>query len=134
LFWGLFFTRGGGGRGGGGGGARPHALMPAALGPWFICDAQRFLSLYTPDSAEEIFTYAQPAKRPKALHKLAVPVLVVLAGKEEHTKMPARRLAAWFDNELKVPHGIVIIPRVGHGFKGGEQTVARAIRAFVEGK
>src|SRR4029077_16607634 len=46
---------------------RSHELIPAKLGPWFVCDAQRFLSLYTPNSAEELFTYAQPKKIPRAL-------------------------------------------------------------------
>ncbi len=107
---------------------RPHELMPAHLGPWFVCDAQRFLSLYTPDSSEEIFTYAHPQKNPRALRSVRAPILVVLAGKEEHTKRPAARLAQWFDQHIRVPHKVVIVPKVGHGFKGGEKLVVRAIR------
>jgi pimeloyl-ACP methyl ester carboxylesterase len=116
--------------------------MPAHLGPWFVCDAQRFLSLYTPDSAEEIFTYAQPGKIPRTLQKSRIPTLVMLAGKDEHTKRPANDLAQWFDQNIRAPHRTVVVPGVGHSFsskggsvsgsKGGEGIVARAIRDFMK--
>ncbi len=107
---------------------KPHELLPKEVGPWFTCDAQRFLSLYTSDSAEEIFTYAQPQKNPRVLRSVRTPILVVLAGKEEHTKRPAKQLAQWFEKYIRAPHKVVVVPRVGHGFKGGESAVARAIR------
>ncbi|MDO8514846.1 MAG: alpha/beta fold hydrolase [bacterium] len=111
-----------------------HKLMPRNLEPWFVCDAQRFLSLYTPDSAEEIFTYAQPKKNPRALHFVRTPTLVVLAGNEEHTKRPAKEIAAWFEKHTRSRRfKSVIVPRVGHGFKGGEKIVAKSIRAFIKG-
>src|SRR3989344_1989253 len=55
-------------------------LASVALGP---IDAQRFLSLYTPDSAEEIFTYAQPKKNPKAFKSIQLPILTVFAEDDE---------------------------------------------------
>lgn len=121
---------------------KPHELMPANLGPWFVCDAQRFLSLYTPDSAEEIFTYAQPKKTPKILRSLRAPILVLLAGREEHTKRPAKELAAWFERNISAPRKVAIIPGVGHGFsaqggsasggKRGDNLVARHVRTFMK--
>lgn len=110
----------------------PHALIPRALGPWFVCDAQRFLSLYTPDSPEELFTYAQPKKTPRALRSVRVPVLVLFAGKEEHTKRPAKELASWFEKNIRAPHRVLVIPKVTHSFKGGEGITAGAVRKFMK--
>lgn len=110
---------------------KPHELMPVALGPWFTCDAQRFLSLCTPDSPEEIFSYAQPKKMPRALRALRIPVLTLLAGNEEHTKRPAEDIAKWLEENIRTPHRVVIVLDVGHGFKGGERVVLRTIRQFL---
>jgi len=110
---------------------KPHELMPANLGSWFVCDAQRFLSLYTPESVEEIFTYAQPKKIPKTLRSVRVPILTLLAGAEEHTKRPVKELVQWFDSSIRSQHKVLVVPKVNHGFKGGERVVARAIRSFM---
>lgn len=110
---------------------KPHELMPTYRSPWFLCDAQRFLSLYTPDSAEEIFPYAQPHKDPKAMKSVQIPTLVVLAGSDEHGNRSAKDIAGWFEMNLRAPHEVLVVPRIGHGFKGGEKQVARAIRRFL---
>jgi pimeloyl-ACP methyl ester carboxylesterase len=110
---------------------KSHELMPTPLGPWFVCDAQRFLSLYTPDSSEEIFTYAQPEKPPSVLRAVKVPILVLLAGADEHSKLPARKIADWFAEHLKIGDEIVVLPRVKHSFKGAEKRVAALIREFM---
>ena len=108
---------------------KPHELMPKALGPWFVCDAQRFLSLYTPESAEDTFPYGQK-KNPKLMNSVNVPTLVLLAGADEHGDRPAKKIGAWFEKHLRKGK-VVIIPRVEHSFRGGEKTVAREIRRFI---
>ncbi|OGG80631.1 hypothetical protein A3A39_04030 [Candidatus Kaiserbacteria bacterium RIFCSPLOWO2_01_FULL_54_13] len=111
---------------------KPHEFMPKELGPWFVCDAQRFLSLYTPDSVEEIFTYAQAKKTPRLLKKVRISTLVLLAGADEHGDRPAKEIAAWFEKNTRKGR-VVIIPRVKHSFRGGEKVVAREIRRFIKG-
>ncbi|HTR18801.1 MAG TPA: alpha/beta fold hydrolase [Candidatus Paceibacterota bacterium] len=111
---------------------KPHGLMPKELGPWFVCDAQRFLSLYTPNSVEEIFTYIQPNKISRIVRSVTTPTAVFLAGAEEHTKRPAREIAAWFQKHLKPEDEVVIIPRVGHSFRGGEKKIAKVVRGFMK--
>ncbi|MDO8576358.1 MAG: alpha/beta fold hydrolase [bacterium] len=111
---------------------RPHELMPEKLGMWFPCDAQRFLSLYSGNSAEEIFTYWDSSKNPRTLKSVRVPVLVMLAEKEEFSDMPAKEIAAWFEEHLYTGE-VVIVPKVGHGFKGGEVRVVSAIRNWSQG-
>lgn len=114
------------------GSGRPHELMPKKFSPWLACDAQRFLGLYTPDSIEEIFSYAQPRKTPRILKAIGFPALVFFAGKDEYSKRPAREIAAWFEKHLKGRHKVVVVPNVGHGFKGGEKRVAREVKNFMK--
>jgi pimeloyl-ACP methyl ester carboxylesterase len=110
---------------------KPHDLLPANLwrGP---IDAQRFLSLYTPDSKEEIFSYAQPEKIPRALHKLKIPLLVIFAGDDEYRDRPTEEIATWFRKNLRSPGGAIeIIPGASHSFHGKEATVAKSISRWL---
>ena len=108
---------------------KPHELMPKALGPWFVCDAQRFLSLFTPDSVEDTFPYGQK-KNPRLANSVSVPILVLLAGADEHGDRPAGEIGRWFEKHLRNSR-VAIIPRVQHSFRGGEGTLAREIKRFV---
>jgi pimeloyl-ACP methyl ester carboxylesterase len=110
---------------------KPHDLLPANLwrGP---IDAQRFLSLYTPDSKEEIFTYAQPKRIPRALHKLKIPLLVIFAGDDEYRDRPTEELAAWFCKNLRSrSSSIEIIPGASHSFHGTEPILAKSISRWL---
>ncbi len=106
-----------------------HALMPEdSCGAGF--DAQRFLSLYTSDSVEEIFSYAQSNKVPKILASVRAPILVLLAEKDEYADRPAKSMATWFDQRIKSPHMIEIVPRATHNFCDAEQSVAKTMMMF----
>ncbi len=106
-----------------------HTLMPAALGGEFPCDAQRFLSLYTPESPEEIFSYAH-ARVPRTLRSVRLPILVVLAEHDQHEKRSAQELAAWFMDEIFA--GEAIILPADHGFTGVEKQLARSVASFMK--
>jgi len=97
-------------------------------------DAQRFLSLYTPESKEEIFSYIDPDKKPKTYESLIVPTLVLLAGKDEYADRKAIQIEAWF---VKHTHstrfGIRTIPRADHSFTGSEKAVATTIKEWMNG-
>jgi alpha-beta hydrolase superfamily lysophospholipase len=110
---------------------KKHALLPESL--WHEAfDAQRFLSLYTPDSAEEIFSYAQPKKNPRVLKSVHIPVLVLWGEQEEFADRPAKEVAAWFENNLQGKHQVVIVSGAGHSFHSAEDKVARCIREFMK--
>jgi pimeloyl-ACP methyl ester carboxylesterase len=111
---------------------RPHELLPADLwrGP---IDAQRFLSLYTPDSKEGIFTYAQPGKIPRTLQKVKTPLLVVFAGVDEYRDRDTSEMAGWFRDNLRSQHAeIEIIPGALHGFNGQESKVTARVRRWIK--
>jgi len=110
---------------------KPHELLPANLWRGTV-DAQRFLSLYTPDSKEEIFTYAQPQKIPRALRKLKIPLLVIFAGDDEYRDRPTDEIAAWFCNNLRSrSSAIEIIPGASHSFHGKESGLAKSISRWL---
>jgi len=112
---------------------RKHELLPASiLGRWSLSDAQRFVSLYTPDSVETIFCYEQKDKIPQTLYRVQLPILVLWAEKDEYADRPAKEIAAWFENNIRAPHSVVVVPRVTHSFKGGEGITAGAIRKFMK--
>lgn len=109
---------------------KPHHLLPADLWPNMI-DAQRFISLYSGKSNEEIFPYWDDARTPKALQSVHVPVLVVLAEKDEYADRTPDDLRAWFLKHVYTGE-TVIIPAVGHSFRGGEKMMAGKIAAFMK--
>lgn len=111
---------------------KPHQLLPADLwrGP---IDAQRFLSLYAPDSKEEIFSYAQPGKIPRTLRKLDVPLLVIFAGNDEYRDRDTHEIAAWFRGNLRSHQAkIEIVPGARHSFNGQETRVASSVGRWVK--
>lgn len=110
---------------------KKHELLPLAVWPELL-DAQRFLSLYTPDSVEEIFPYAQKGKIATLLQKIKVPILTLWAGIDEYSDRSAREVASWFGQNVSSKRSEVhVIPRTNHGFKGGEVVVARAIKKWI---
>lgn len=111
-----------------------HELLPKGIVAEYhkTFDAQRLLSLYSPGSIEEIFSYGQPRKNPTTLKSVKVPVLVLWAGKDEYADRPAKEIAAWFESNISSKHKVVIVPNVKHSLKGGEGIVAGAIKKFVK--
>ena len=110
---------------------KPHELLPSDISPDLL-DAQRYLSLYTPDSEEEIFTYSQPNKQPKTLQKVKRPVLVILAEKDEYADRPAPEIAQWFlktsdSDKLKVE----ILKNSLHNLANKEIEAAKLIKRWV---
>jgi len=108
---------------------QPHSLLPANL--WRVpIDAQRFISLYTPDSQEEIFTYASD-KKPTTLRKANRPLLAVLAEADEYHDRPTSSIAAWFEKSLAGKESdTVVISGVGHNFYPGFEEVCRLIKRW----
>jgi pimeloyl-ACP methyl ester carboxylesterase len=106
---------------------KSHELLPLETWPE-MHDAQRFLSLYTPDSKEEIFTYVQPEKRPETLQKVKIPMLAVFAEKDEFRDRPTKKLAKWFEKNIKSKqYKIAIVKNAGHSFTEYEDKVAKEI-------
>jgi len=109
---------------------KPHELLPSDV--WSEpYDAQRFLSLNTPDSVEEIFTYAQPGKAPTALQSIRSPILAILAEQDEWWDRPASEVAAWFKQVMGNTLSVTIVPSAGHTLVGAGETIRRRITAWI---
>lgn len=112
---------------------KSHDLLSNTLWSTPI-DAQRFLSLYTPDSVEQsIFSYFDKSKTPRILRSVKVPILVLLAGKDEHTDRSAEEIAMWFSvNNRSHLFSVSVIARVAHNFKGEETKVTNIIKQWIQ--
>lgn len=112
---------------------KPHAFLPEGL--WHQAwDAQRFVSLYGGEGPEETFPYWNTKQQPHSLRRLRQPILVLLAGNDEYSDRPAKEIGDWFAGHLKVGDRVVIVPRVGHGFTGGERLVAAEVCSFMRAR
>lgn len=109
---------------------RMNQLIPEELWPSALMSAQRFISLYTPESEEEIFTYSTE-KQPETFRSVHLPMIAVFAGADEYGDRPAEELTQWFRSHTssKEFHSI-IIENAPHNFKGMEKEVCTAIASW----
>lgn len=111
---------------------QPQDLLPQEIWPDMV-SAQRFLSLATPDSPEEIFCYASPDKTPYTYCRIKIPVLVVLAEKDEYRDRPIKKIANWFEKYSKSEKlSVNIIPFSPHNFYKYESQVLGVIKNFIQ--
>ena len=112
---------------------RPQELMPTEIWP-HIVDAQRWLSLFTPDSPEEIFSYAS-GRRPFTLLKNRKPVFVILAEHDEHGERPMTEIADWFQINLRGRKiTIRIIKGASHDFSNNFAALRTMIKKWLAGQ
>lgn len=98
-----------------------------------LLSAKRFLSLYTPNSIEEIFSYLDPDKKPSILHKVKVPILAIFAEKDEYADRPAKEIADWFEDNSKSKNlTIKIIKDALHSFQGKDKEVSTSISTWIQ--
>ena len=112
---------------------RGDEIMSTRFIKWsLLADAQRFVSLYSGKGPEEIFTYWSPKTIPKTLKSVKLPIIALLAEKDEYRDRESKKMAALFALHLKKRDVVHVIPKVGHGFKGGEKEVAARVRKFMK--
>ncbi len=108
-----------------------HELLPSTVWPYPI-DAQRFLSLYTKESVEEIFGYSS-GKKPTVIQKTDVPILVILAQEDEYRDRPIEEIGYWFENiKYKNSGEVNIISGATHGFGKCESEVVDLIKLWLK--
>ena len=104
----------------------PEALVPRA---WGFLSARRFISLYRPGEAEDVFPYYRPDARWTALRRIRVPLAVIVGGRDEYLDRRAAEMIAAFERNAIRARAFtgVVVPRARHGFRGHEPALARAI-------
>jgi len=107
-----------------------HNLLPDNIWPKTI-DAQRLISLFTPDSVEEIFSYATN-KNPKLLKSVKLPKLIILAENDEYREREISRIATWFKENLAENNTIIkVIKNANHRFQDNTDEVIIEIRNWL---
>jgi pimeloyl-ACP methyl ester carboxylesterase len=108
----------------------PRALVPRAWGFW---SARRYVSLYRPGEAEDVFPYYRPGARWTALRAIRVPIAVMVGGRDEFLDRPAEGLVEVFETNATRARSFTatIIPRALHGFQEHEDTLAQAIVRWI---
>lgn len=101
---------------------------------YFPLTPRRYLSLYEPGGAEDVFDYYR--KRPKltAFSRIRQPLCVVLAGADEYSDRPVEDIAAVYrSHQRSKQYHEVIIPGAFHSFGGKEKEVVGAIVGWMRG-
>lgn len=104
----------------------PETLVPRA---WGFRSAARFVSLYRPGEAEDVFQYHRPDADWRALGRIRVPTAVIVGSRDEYVDRSAQELVAafeWHATRTRAFTGI-IVPRARHGFRGHEPALAREV-------
>lgn len=110
---------------------KEHSLLPLNIWP-MMHDAQRFLSLYTPNSEEELFCYCQKNKIPKTYQMVKIPQLILLGEKDESRDRSIKKIAQWFKlNSKSKDTRIEIIKKAPHSFFRHEDEVTTHIKVFI---
>jgi len=109
----------------------PNRLVPTAWGPW---SASRYVSLFTPGGAEDIFPYHRLGGRWTALRSVRVPILIVLGERDEYLDRPAADVMDIFQHQARSTQAITtkIIPHTGHGFDKQQTQLASIIRRWLK--
>jgi pimeloyl-ACP methyl ester carboxylesterase len=108
----------------------PQALVPRAWGFW---GARRYISLYRPGEAEDVFPYYRPGARWTALRSVRTPVAAIIGSRDEYLDRPALALIdAFRQNAVRARSFTGIVVRgARHGFQGHERELAEAIVGWV---
>lgn len=104
----------------------PEVLVPRA---WGFLSARRFISLYRPGEAEDVFPYYRSDARWTALRRICVPLAVIIGSRDEYLDRRAAEVVAAFERNATRTRAFtgVVVPRALHGFRGHEPGLARAI-------
>lgn len=107
----------------------PKAMMPPRLG---IYSAKRYMSLFKPGKAEDVFPYYDTSRRWSALQSIRQPILVVFG---QHDACLLR--SAITTIELFHQHALQttkftgrVVAKSNHGFYGHEAELTRAVMAW----
>ena len=108
----------------------PEALIPRA---WGFRSAARFVSLFRPGEAEDVFQYYRSDGDWRALGRLRVPTAVIVGGRDEYLDRRAAELVAAFERHATGTPAFsgIIVPRASHGFRGHEAVLARALVRWI---
>ncbi len=111
---------------------KANQLLPLSVWPDYI-DAQRFLSLYSSDSLEEVFPYSQSDQAAKTLARVKVPIYFLLGNQDKFLDRAPEEIIDWLLKKHKHKNNQgEIIKGAGHSFRDYEKKVARKVKDWLE--
>lgn len=100
---------------------------------FFPITPKRYISLFAPRSAEDVFDYGDPEPKLAAFSEIRYPLLVMIGGADEAADRPVEEIKKAFDAHApSKKYTSMIIPGALHRFAGHEQAAARAIIDWVK--
>lgn len=100
---------------------------------FFALTPNRWVSLYVEGSAEDVFNYSDGDKALTQFIRIAIPLMVINAGNDEHAHISIQEIKRLFDSHTRSNnYKSIIIPGVLHGFEGKEKEVVNAIIEWVK--
>lgn len=109
----------------------PNELVPKSWGPW---SNQRYISLFTPGSVEEVFPYHRLGGRWTFLKNARLPIVMISGERDQYLDQPAKKIMQMFRNQAtksKSFHGIVI-PGADHGFRRHQRQLTKHIITWID--
>jgi alpha-beta hydrolase superfamily lysophospholipase len=108
----------------------PEALVPRTFGFW---SARRYLSLYRPGEAEDVFPYYRAGARWVALGRVRVPVAVIIGSRDEYLdRRPQELIEAFREHAVRARSFTgIVLPGARHGFQRHEGALAGTIVRWI---
>ena len=104
----------------------PLALVPRAWGFW---SARRYVSLFKPGQAEDVFQYYRANARWTALRSVRLPIAAIVGSRDEYLDRRAEALIDAFRQNASRSRSFTgeIVAGAGHSFVGHERQLADVI-------
>ncbi len=95
--------------------------------------ARRFVSLYSPGKAEDVFPVYNPRARWTAMRSIRVPLAVVFGQRDEHLDRRARELVDLYRQKAvrTLRYDRAVIKAADHGFRGHERELAAFVVKWI---
>ena len=99
---------------------------------FFPMTPRRFLSIFSPYSAEDIFDYGDKKPKLNAFSRIKKPLLIVVGEKDENLDRPVERvLSVYKEHTTSARFASAIIPNGLHSFNGKEKELVATIIDWV---
>lgn len=111
---------------------KENTLLDLNIWPYYL-DAQRFLSLYTKNSLENIFHYNQDSKKSSLLKKVKVPIFSLIGTEDRFLDDKPENINKWIlDNSFNKKTNTEIILGAGHSFSTYEKIISDKIKVWLK--
>jgi alpha-beta hydrolase superfamily lysophospholipase len=99
---------------------------------FFPLTPRRWMSLYSPGSAEDVFNYMDTKNVLVKFSRIRKPLLVVLSERDEYADRPIEKIRQVFDTHAKSPsYKSIVIPDTNHKYLGKEKEFVYVVVSWV---